>query len=462
MNTLYFPLGVINYLEKLGDLGPAFALVGGVLMVCMIIFSIMSEKARWVIFALLCFFASIERAERTVYFNLQMSPVMQTLSSYSRPITVGLLIVMFCGAIFSKSQVRQHLLNGPIIALFAFQLLICVNYFVGGAVERGMLTPLVYLMMFVGISRGLGNSMNSLQDCRYAVWAIVITCALLVLSTMFELAVRPGAVVPNGRLFGTMRNPQAAGSTLALSITALTFLIISAGGIKTGLAKVLLLGLTAIALIFLMWTGSRTALLTLVVGLLFMFYDRLSSFAWIGAVVSLSLYFLASTFGEAFETSRRLVDTHDTRSEVWGRMIQTFFDNPAFGTGMTMSTAGESSYLGTAALMGIPGVLIMGIFVFTVIRLCFKLLKLRHLLGQESLLANLVVSGLAALLAASFFDGYLLGSTTYHIFFLYLYLSIGACLVELAEREQASRAYQSAAYESHMMAHQAQLQAGPT
>ena len=180
---------------------------------------------------------------------------------------MGVLSCMAVGSLFIPRGTRRSLYHPALLSFFAMQMLICAKLLSCGNYNRGILTIIVFTVTFCSLVVGLGASIQRIEDCKKALWAILGSVFIIVLFTTHELIVKRSGVVINSRLYAVAFNPQSAGTIFALSITLVSYLLTSTRGLKSNLAKPFLIVTLGLSTIFLLWTGSRTGLLSAVVGL---------------------------------------------------------------------------------------------------------------------------------------------------------------------------------------------------
>ncbi len=427
-------LGVLKYLDVIKDAASfsgALPIVGLLMMAVLVVLIPTWSPSRWITFSLILLFVTLQRPEETRYHDMRMSYLVQPAVGLSRQVTVALLTCLGIGGLFISRGARRNIFDPSTLAFLALQFLLCIKMLTTGIYERALLSFFVFALTYSGIVVGLGCSMQKITDCHKVLWSILAGVAAIDLLTIHELVVKKAGVVINNRLFAITVNPQTAGTIFALTIVLICYLLTCTKGMRSNLVKPLLIAMLGFTTIFLLWTGSRTGLLSAVVGISVLFYDKISNLILVVILLIGTAFIASQVFEDSLEHSGRLLSTQNTRSAAWERMLETYLNNPVFGakTGNTVS-AGESSYLSAAANMGTIGVIFMTALVSSFLLLCYKLLRYRHLLGEHARLACLVVSGVITIMVASILDDYLLGTTSFQTYFLYAYLAVGTFLLE--------------------------------
>lgn len=419
---------VLRYFDQIS--APYLFLMGVLAVIC--VFTLMSSaKMRWIAFVPLLWFASLARPDELPWWDITMTQPLQMLSTYSRLLTMGVLHVLVAGLLFAPRGDRKHVVNGAMVMLFVLEMAFSLKLVASGVAFRGILSGYTYILIFFAFVFGLSRMLQSAEDCYKALQVYLAAVALIVLGTLFEVAFHPTGVVANSRLFATTANPQAAGTIFAFALPPITVIVSRR---QSGLfSKPVLIALAGIVGVFMLWTGSRTAALAAVVGLGVLFRHKLATSAIVLVLIAGCTYGLMqmTLFEGSQGAAERLLNTTNTRAEPWRVLIDDFLSNPALGKTLTSGSTRESSILGTASNLGVVGLAILGGFFFYLAKLCLQLVQVSKRMPEHAQLANAIVGGFAAMGVAWVFDGYLYGVATIHVFFLYLYLAIGACLVEV-------------------------------
>jgi hypothetical protein len=122
-----------------------------------------------------------------------------------------------------------------------------------------------------------------------------------------------------------------------------------------------------------------------------------------------TLLILASTSNEYFGSIERITSSEDTRSVVWSGLLKAFWSEPL--TGMANESAmGESSYLSVAAGFGLLGLVPFGYTVARMVMAIVGSVRRRKLLGTYGGMADVIASGMGALLCLWTFEAYALGT----------------------------------------------------
>jgi len=168
-----------------------------------------------------------------------------------------------------------------------------------------------------------------------------------------------------------------------------------------------------------------------VVAVLVLFRARLGKFMVAGIICAVFVYLALGLFSETDMQANRLLSTQDTRSAVWGQLIEDFTRNPITGTVGEEISVGESSYLSIAARFGFIGLIPFVGFMFLVAKTLVDLMRARKQL-DDPMIVDFICAGLISLAVGSVFEGFLLGMISLHVFMLYILLSLAQFLLDYA------------------------------
>ncbi len=244
-----------------------------------------------------------------------------------------------------------------------------------------------------------------------------------------------------GRFWGMLANAQQAAILVAPFCIIALWLILHDPQRRT---KILWITLLAINLLFLMWTGSRTGALMLVVGAAGVLYTRIGraiALLPLAAIMFWGLWYLSDLL-QIGSSVERLVSSENTREGVWSRQIEAALSSPLFGIGWTEAIGGsESSYLGGFAAYGIVFLLLVLTLLFGSMAFCIGLMRNRRVLPEHDRpLVDIFVAFNAMLFGGAAFEGYLVARSSSALTMMLMFVGIGVYLREtLAERIAESR-----------------------
>jgi hypothetical protein len=258
----------------------------------------------------------------------------------------------------------------------------------------------------------LQQSRNSSELIQLYLKFAGLTGAAFLALTLFQFVMNRSATsIIGGRFHGITNNPQMFVISIAPFFPVMYYLF--ANSKKAGVR----LGCIIAALLSLYWcysTGSRLALVLIVVGFGVYYQFRIGELIGVIAVASLTLAIL-STFDAAptFNNESRVFSTTDTRTAIWKNQWEEFINNPLFGKSFQGSrvTFGESTWLGAAAGLGVAGLIPMIYLGARTAGLAINLWNSPRIFSDNSQRAMLL-SVVAVSMVGTIFEAYLFGVLT--------------------------------------------------
>jgi hypothetical protein len=275
------------------------------------------------------------------------------------------------------------------------------------------------IVIFIGfaiVTLMLSNLFGSARTVEellsiYLKFVIAVACLFFVLN-LFQYRVNSSAMfVIGGRFHGITFNPQmfviSAAPCLPVAYLMLT-------GTSNSLVRLIAIGAAVLTLYWCYLTGSRLALLLVIVGAATYFQFRLEEMLLV-SLVGLVLLAIGSSLDVNVDISSdsRMFSTTDTRTRVWKDQINLFFDHPIFGAPVEGDrlTFGESTWLGAAAGLGIAGLAPMLMLLSRTLGLAVRFWKTQGTLGNAK--ANAMILAVVMVsVAGSFFEAFLFGVLT--------------------------------------------------
>lgn len=382
-----------------------------------------SKKARWVAFAGVVYLGTFGFTW-TPWFKHILIPPLQIIEQQSRNLTVALMLVVCVGAFFSPRGNRQKLLIAATVAVLLFELLYCGRLMFGGWFTKGVFGVLLYFLIFGTFAIGLPLLLQDLGDVHTAIRCLAVAGLLFCLGTSVQLLLDRNGIVSNGRLASTPGTATQTAEAIAVVLPAVVFLLLSKS--EPRLLRAVWLATAGALVIFLVYTGTRNGVLMAFVAMTLLFRFRLGKLvlavALVGIVGAVVWHFFGSD--DARVSASRLLMVTDTRSEGWKNTWAGFVANPAFGSLNSHGLLTENSYITVAGYMGLFGLIPLAIVMTMVGWAVFKLNGLRKLLGEDAMLADLVIAGIVSVAIGAVFEGYLLGMLNLEIYAVYIYLAI--------------------------------------
>ncbi len=402
----------------------------GLIGLCVLLFVIVALLAfphlKWWILAFLTFVSSLAYSG---VGGLHLLQPLDTFRLFSRPIVTLLLVVLLIPLFRSGRGWRTRLVLPGLMIFYGFQLLISVRFLVWDHdFFRGYFGILSYSVIFLVCGLGVSRWLQSLEDAKSAVRTILLAGMIFSLAGVAQYAVEPSSVSWAGRFLGVSGNANHAGVLLGLCIPPTVFEVITSR--RRLLWRLILGALVGVMVVLLVWTGSRTGFVTGLVGTMVLFRLRVGRLALALIVCGAFVYLMMSIFVEAQANASRLVALDDTRSVQWRSMFDDFLNNPLFGASALESKWSENSYLLIAARTGLLGLIPFSFAFGLVVLAMVRLQRLRKFLGADALLADLVTGGLLSVGTGAMLEGFLLGTYSFPIFTLMIYLALLAFLID--------------------------------
>ena len=372
------------------------------------------------------------------FFDNTLIGPLQALRDSSRPLTVIFLFSLCLSAPRTDRGWRMSFVLFATLAFYVFQSMYLLRLLLAGESVRSILGILTDGLLFVGIVYGLGRRIQSQLDVDSILRALSIASALFLACNIMQLGFGYGQAIGQGRFMGVSGNPQLAGFVSAVFVIVNCYSH-SRSSLKSWMSyyHAIQIGLL---LMLIVWSGSRMSALSVAVGLIFFYRLRIGKILVFGIVSGIVLFIAVSLFPDSLTKVDRFTSGLDTRSAVWAARIDDFKSNPLFGTIGAQNdqevNASESSYLSTAALMGITGLLLLALTVFSMVASAIKCWIHRRCTNFSTESADIVIAGIAMILFASIFEGFFLGILSMAVVFLYLLLAIAAYLLDAASQPE--------------------------
>jgi hypothetical protein len=409
-----------------------------------------SPRLAWFLVALCGFAASLS------FFRDQFTPEppplvfpLQQIRDAGRPLSIlmlALLLWLGFNTPHYKSW-RQNFFPSAIWALVILQVLIFFKSLAFGSVVFALLAILTFSGVVLMVRLGPARWLQDHYQFHLGVWAIATVSVIFMAVNGYQALYDPYPITfVQGAFLGTTGNPQHAATLLAATIPCLLFMTqMQSQKHWTVFWVVMLVG----TLIGLLLTGSRTGVLMALLS--FLLFFRQNKKALLQAVVFgglFGMFFILLggqidlVFDPAF-LSKQLLNTDNTRAQVWAAMWRNFNNYPIFGAPLRGDRFGygENSWLAVASTLGIVGLIPLFLFGINSIMMIFKLNQIAIRNPSYTLPTSVIIAGLSSILVGSFFEGFLLGTLSFPLLVLLLYLALGQYLLELSaglERNQSS------------------------
>ena len=414
--------------------------IGIIAMFMLLVALLISPRVKWPVMMFMLWVATLSFQLRGgALIPVQLAWPINIINSQGRPICGALLVALLLPTALSHRGWRRHIVGWPALLLFLFQLMIGFRIAAGGVTDRGVLSMMLYVPIFLVMAVGLGRWLQDWVNARTLVRCIVGAGLLFLGTTCYQLAVGAGEIVHNHRLYGTTANPQQAGMLIAITLPPALYLIMRRGEAK--IWRLFLGAVVAVLILFLLWTQSRTSIVVAVVGTVLLFRARLGKFLWVGLLVGIFVYFALMVFTESTMHITDIITRGDTRTRAWMIWWEQFRQNMAWGVMETQFGIGESSYLSAAANMGLFALIPMAAFMGATAWSLIKLQRIRRRLGEHVMMADLITAGLLSLAVGAMFEGYLLGTMTIQVFAVFIYMALMRFILDLVQASDAMQGF---------------------
>jgi hypothetical protein len=425
------------FLEQLLDLiiSP-YGLLGISLSLILILQASPSRpRFHWFLLALCGFSASLSKFSDE--FIKEPPPLifpLQQLRDAGRPLTIVLLGLLLLLAFKTRKGWRHNIIPKPIFYLVLVQAIIFLKTLTYGSLEFAFLSALTFgclvLMVILGPSRWLQDDRNF----QLGAWSVAMVGVIFVIANSYQAAIDLYPIIfVHGWFLGTTGNPQHAATLLTATIPCFLFLLTKPEQpIWVKWFWTVLLGLIALGL---MMTSSRTGVLMALTSLLIFYRRRQGLILRLGLTFGVILAVVFSFLDQgaaSFLLPDKLSSLNNTRGIVWNALWQQFVNNPIVGGPLLGDRLGygESSWLSAGATLGLLGFIPLVLFGIECLRM---IRQLNHLSTRSSgyyFPCSTVIAGLASLLVGSFAEAYLLGTITFSLLVLLIYLVLGNYLLE--------------------------------
>lgn len=372
---------------------------------------------------------------QTRYLETWMLPVQLQRATIHLSIGVLLTLIMIV-----EGGIPSRLIPGPSVLLFAICLL-------AGTLQFIHENDAMIAIQSIGFALGTipcmiavcGNLTRDYEGCLRMVRVFMWVSVIWTFCCSVQFIINPELLVNNtGRFWGMLGNAQQAAVTCAPFATIAMWLLMNDPQRR---AKVLWLALTAINVIFVIWTGSRTGALMLIVGMTGVLYARLDKAVLLlplAGVVFWALYGLSDSL-QIGANLERFVSGENTRGWVWEAQLQTALENPLIGAGLLNNGGSESSYLGSFAAYGIGMFLLVLATLFVTMWCCLKLFKARRILPpHQRAMVDLYNAFFAMYFVGAAFEGYILARSGATSVMFLMFAGIGKYLLTCVEEAEAN------------------------
>jgi hypothetical protein len=279
---------------------------------------------------------------------------------------------------------------------------------------------------------------NTWDDHLRVIRAVIMGALLWGGGVAIQIAINPRQVVTgaDNRFTGLLGNPQ--GTCLFMAPLAVGALWLVLNDPKK-VYKPLWIALFAMLAMFLAWTGSRLALVTVGLGLVAVLYARAGRailFLPIVFVVGYAAFQIADSTGLASNAFERLGSGKNTRAVGLQALIEDAIDAPFLGVGFSETRFNENSYLvGHIAYGYVMTLLTLTLLVLGAVQ-SWRLWRARATVGpDQKRLIDFLLGFQAMFYAASMFEWFLIARLEAMPFYMCLFGTLTTRAIEMARAE---------------------------
>lgn len=365
---------------------------------------------------------------------------------------LGASALLIASAMVHVARLSLRNVGGPGLMMLAIAYYAGMVMLASGFAEDGLKSMAFATLTIPPLIVVMSSLLKSFDDVYGCLRMIALTGAVWTAGVGMQFVIDwKKLVVQHGlsRFHGLLPNPQHAAAYASVCAIVSLFLLFNDPKQRF---KLLWMALAGINGIFVLWTGSRTGLGMLGLGLVAVLYARVGR-----AILFLPLVGLVAMFMFDFLSSSNIefdfegiTGRGDTRSYVWRRMIDEIMANPMLGVGIPKDIPSENSFLFGMASYGVG----MGfIMLLTVVACGVQSLRLwrarRFLATRERRLTELVIGFYAMYFGGSMFEGYMISRVSTSLVFMLLFSTFGAAVIHLSRSQGAELAPADDAFTEH-------------
>ena len=402
----------------------SIALAGGLFLLALLTAAtVLSRRAAWTALAMLFGVCSISKTfGASTLEGDRFTWPLNLISDNIYIFTGVLLTVLILQALtLGRSPIKSQL-TVPAIFLVLLQFYYGVRLILAGSAFKGPLILITFMLMALLFLFALPNMIRNSHDVRRLILAQCGGGAFFLIMTGYQALFNRSLMTQNSRFSGIAINPNFAAYMLATVIPPAIWLLLDRD--SRGPRKVALQAFTALCALLLMWTGSRGACLSAMVACAFVLRHRLGAMVFYGGGVLVFAMLIAQLLPEGSTSTERFRTLQDTRSAVWTALWAEFMKSPLWGSGGSTFGFSENSYLAAGAQLGIIGFgLIVGFLVSSLYEFQ-RMISRRGRSPELDSVADLVMGGIAGMLAMGMFEAHLMGAFVSEIYALFGYLTL--------------------------------------
>ena len=358
--------------------------------------------------------------------NILIGPL-QSLRNVARPLSVALLIAAILPALAAPRGNRAHPIGSIAGWFFVFQIFYAFQLLAFIDPAKGLLGEISITGMFLVCAVGLGRQMQDLDSVQRCLKIFAWVGFAFTAANMVQLLISPGNAIVGGRLAGVAGNAQQMGTVCSFLILINVYLFSDLP--PTRLFKWACLATAGILGMMLVWTGSRTNLLTTTIGITLMYRLQLGRFAILAIAGGLVLVAAVSLFQDSTAGVDRILTAGNTRADVWQLALESFYESPVIGImPFGIDAAVESSYITALANTGIIGGALLLVPFSLLAIAAFRAWRLRSVRPDLARLCDFFIGMAGAIIVVNAFEGFAVGVLTFPVMAMYAVFAVGGFL----------------------------------
>lgn len=353
------------------------------------------------------------------------------LQSRRTEVFLAVSSVMFALAMINISRVPRKVLPVQAVILLLIGVYAGFLRFIHSDPLDAAISVASALWVVPAVVYGYRTTITDHRTCMKAVRVIAYAGLAWMFLSLVQFVINPSLVTTRFpvRFIGVTSNPQSAAVFLApVTVTALWLGLNDTSRAMRPLWYVC----TSLAIIMLIWTGSRTGLLMFFAGAAFVTYPRFGRAVFALPVLAVAVFGLvsaAATMGVELPFERLLAGGN-TRSDAWQALWSIATSHPLLGAGQGEDMSTENSILLGFAAYGIVMLGLVVLMLASCFWICYKLFFGRgRLLKEYRPFVDIVVGYNAAYVVGSMFEGYIISRVSTNFVLMLMFAAIGSSLL---------------------------------
>jgi len=423
-----------------------FGLIAVVLALLITVATLASRGWRWGMLAVAIWLTTFELAAGDQAVAGHLWGPLESIQSNGRFLATAAMLALLLPSIFSSRGWRVRMISGAAVAYLLLEFVYGGRLLLANLTERALGSFGIFILIFIILARGVSTWLQEPGHAVAALRAVAFAGMIFVAVNIFQLLISPHDAIWNGRLNGTAGNPQHMAMDMASLLPAMLFLLLRKEEPKA--IRVCLSGTVGLMAIMLGMTASRTGALMVLFALVVMFRRWLGKFLKMAVIICVVTFLGSLLFPDSRIDTYRFTSTENTRGDVWSQLSGDFLSHPLIGVVYDAPDIRESSYLSVAARLGVVGLLPLLAMIILGFRTVFSLRRARPMLGEYTMIADVIAGGMVSLAVGAMTEGFMLGTLTLQVYMIYFYLSLTLFLLDFAQLKSLPQESPENSYET--------------